>query len=170
MTGGASHRRSKNLNPNYLIFGIWCQLFLFGTINSMDGASEHQMIKPRGNKIREISPEELYSLGVQLPPNYGDGYVYFLLWPEINAVKIGSSKEPWRRRSEFTIPGLRLIALAQGGIPLERALHGFFEAYRLRGEWFRCAGPLNELLKGPNKLHNRRGYLLRQQRKQHRSP
>jgi hypothetical protein len=67
--------------------------------------------------------------------------VYFIHYPEANAIKIGYSADPGQRlRSLRTAcPGkLILLGTSPGNQETEAAWHRHYAGRRLQGEWFRC--------------------------------
>ena len=78
-------------------------------------------------------------------------YVYFAqtVEPTDGRVKIGCSYKPASRlvalASGSAYP-IRIAAVAPGDFSTERALHEFFAADRLHGEWFRCSERLLQVI------------------------
>jgi DNA-binding IclR family transcriptional regulator len=69
------------------------------------------------------------------------GYVCFMVNAERSAVKIGWTRDPWRRVGEVANEtpsgaGTALLAALPGRKHEERAMHERFGAHRLHGEWF----------------------------------
>ncbi len=76
-----------------------------------------------------------------------ESYVYFITDGE--AIKIGKANNPKSRLSALQTSHhkpLVILATMPGGEELERELHRIFDAYRLRGEWFRDCSPLREFI------------------------
>lgn len=72
--------------------------------------------------------------------------VYFIQCGSTGAIKIGISRNPWRRitKMQSDCPGeLSLLATLAGGRDEEEALHTRFAEARIRGEWY---SPTAELL------------------------
>lgn len=68
-----------------------------------------------------------------------DRWVYLIGSPRSGVVKIGVSKDPERRLRSLRTGSpvaLRLLWKKPGAEDLEEALHAYFSAYRVRGEWF----------------------------------
>jgi hypothetical protein len=74
------------------------------------------------------------------PPAPGGDWVYIVeIEADSRPVKIGTTRKPAQRMVglQNTIPfPLRLIALARGGRPLEKAWHRAFDRHHVRAEWF----------------------------------
>lgn len=67
------------------------------------------------------------------------GFVYCIKHHERNAVKIGFSKDPWKRLRQLQTGSSDMFTLFDklpGDRALERAFHKVFEDRRLQGEWF----------------------------------
>lgn len=73
-------------------------------------------------------------------------YVYFIRAGLSGPVKIGYSKNPFRRLIELqsgNADKLRLLAIHPGGAGLEKSLHRYFADCRALNEWF---DPTDEML------------------------
>lgn len=73
--------------------------------------------------------------------------IYFVLNGEF--VKIGVSDAPRKRIASLQTGSpfpLEVLAIVEGGYELEAELHRRFAAYRLLGEWFQYAPPIQELI------------------------
>lgn len=76
--------------------------------------------------------------------------VYFLR--DGDAVKIGHSVEPKKRRSQIsTCRPLELLLTIPGGREREAALHKKFARYRIKGEWFQMAPAILEFIEAKKK-------------------
>lgn len=67
----------------------------------------------------------------------GDPLVYFIKKPD--RIKIGLSKDPAKRLKALQTAQdypLELLAVMEGGSPLEHMLHEYFSEYCVRGEWY----------------------------------
>jgi len=80
------------------------------------------------------------------------GFVYFILalGRERTAVKIGYTNSSPHKRLKSLQTGssaeLMLVAVIEGDVSLERALHATFNAVHSRGEWFLLSGRLFSLV------------------------
>lgn len=72
------------------------------------------------------------------------GYIYYATSGD--RIKIGFSKNPWARISEFKVadPTISLVAVEQGAFDVEAQRHEQFKALHLAGEWFTFTGELIE--------------------------
>lgn len=80
--------------------------------------------------------------------NDNDCYVYFVTDGE--AIKIGKAINPKSRLGGLQTSHhkpLRILALMPGDEAVERRLHWKFEAYRIRGEWFRDCRPIRDFIR-----------------------
>lgn len=71
--------------------------------------------------------------------------VYFIRCKATGFVKIGISRNPWKRLSKMQsdCPGeLEILGCEPGGVVRECELHLRFAAERVRGEWFRASSDL----------------------------
>lgn len=79
--------------------------------------------------------------------------VYFATCREVNAVKIGSSFDPWGRLPEIQtgcpLP-ITIEAILPGGMEEEFQYHNRFEDAHLRGEWFTITEMIESIIE-----HNR---------------
>lgn len=67
------------------------------------------------------------------------GYVYFMTSPEIDAVKIGYSKNPWARISEVRRSygsSITVVATVKTVDKSESSVHSCLADFRKEGEWF----------------------------------
>lgn len=74
------------------------------------------------------------------PKNEQLGFIYFMLSPIMEQVKIGFAKNPEQRLRELQVGSadqLELILCHTGTINDEQELHRQFAAHRTNGEWFR---------------------------------
>ncbi len=79
------------------------------------------------------------------PPRHTRGFVYFMRIDGRGHVKIGFSKEPAKRLNGFgtSTPGTpQIVGFMSGTYETEKKLHKKYAALRVKGEWFRCEGPL----------------------------
>lgn len=75
-------------------------------------------------------------------------YVYFITDGE--AIKIGKANNPKSRLSGLQTSHykpLRVLATMPGGEELERELHRAFDAFRIRGEWFKDCREIRAFIK-----------------------
>lgn len=84
-------------------------------------------------------------------PELRDGTCYITRIPELNYVKIGSTKheDPKTRLKQLSASSPlehELLATLPGGEALELALHKVFQSYRTRGEWFTYKGDLKKFV------------------------
>lgn len=73
--------------------------------------------------------------------------VYFIRSGKV--VKIGMSDNVAKRMDQLKVSThrkLKLVALADGGMALEKELHARFAAYRIRGEWFRWSQEISDYI------------------------
>jgi hypothetical protein len=76
---------------------------------------------------------------VMTPEGDASGQVYVIGSPGSHIVKIGHSNAPKKRLWLLQVGSpveLRLLAVFVGGQALEAALHRYFGAFHVRGEWF----------------------------------
>lgn len=74
-------------------------------------------------------------------------FVYFARQGSL--VKIGMSVNPRERARKMQVGAteeIELLCAIPGGADVERNLHAAFEAYRVRGEWFRLEGHLADYI------------------------
>ena len=69
------------------------------------------------------------------------GFIYLAQASQTQWCKIGMSKQPYKRMQTLQVGSpLEIILLHRiytfDAIKLEKALHEYYDAYRLRGEWF----------------------------------
>lgn len=79
------------------------------------------------------------------PEDAPDGWQMVYVATHKDFIKIGTSKDPYRRMRELTgqyILPVRLFASFYGAEPLEGALHRHFTDQALGSEWFDVAGPV----------------------------
>lgn len=66
--------------------------------------------------------------------------IYFILDPAADAVKIGYTRSPGRRRFHQLKTGnpkpIVLLGMIEGSPTVEREIHDHFHPARMRGEWF----------------------------------
>jgi hypothetical protein len=75
------------------------------------------------------------------------GFVYAI--ESGDAVKIGWARDPRKRLSELNVGSPtehKLLGFIEGTQARERELHSEFRHHRIRGEWFRKAGPVLEFV------------------------
>ena len=66
-------------------------------------------------------------------------YVYFIEAVGTNRVKIGFSSDPYLRLQQIRTCSpfpVRLLAVIEGSVDLERAFHSQYDHKRIHGEWF----------------------------------
>ncbi len=82
------------------------------------------------------------------PASLYDGYVYYILEPAANRVKIGYSSNPWARLSELRNgnPTLQIEATERGSIDTEKQRHEQFASFRLECEWFTYSKEIKEFV------------------------
>lgn len=78
-------------------------------------------------------------------------YVYFAACQRdfVDAIKIGSAADPWKRVDELQMGcpyPIKLLGTMDGGAKDERRLHGFFEDSRMTPGWFRPDDDLIEYI------------------------
>ena len=76
--------------------------------------------------------------------------VYFVRRGARGPIKIGKAIDVENRMSQLqngNAEHLVLLGMIPGGDEKEREMHKRFAAYRMKGEWFRCAGELAEFVK-----------------------
>lgn len=91
-------------------------------------------------------PAPVLPAHVEPRPVRGVSYVYFLGGAG-GAVKIGYSRDVPSRLSRLRSGNptrLRLLAIVEGGEPLERSYHDRFEAARIDREWFKRTPEMSE--------------------------
>lgn len=101
-----------------------------------------------------IVPSAPKSLDEPRPPRQAKGkqsgsYVYFLLAPEVNAVKIGKTKNLLQRLQALQTGcpvRLSLLGWVPGYSVEEKVLHSYFDELWLLGEWFRHSDPLTQYI------------------------
>ncbi|WP_175992631.1 GIY-YIG nuclease family protein [Burkholderia vietnamiensis] len=79
----------------------------------------------------------------------GSNYVYYVVDTERDVVKIGISRNPWARIKDLQVGSaskFKLLATLKTDERSEKAIHKFFQATRLEGEWFRRCNALNSLI------------------------
>lgn len=68
--------------------------------------------------------------------------VYFIVAQEVGLVKIGFSKDPWRRfcklQTDSPVP-VELACFVEGDEAVEAQIHARYESARVRGEWFKLS-------------------------------
>jgi hypothetical protein len=86
-------------------------------------------------------------------------YIYFILNPRANMVKIGYSNNPERRLKALQVANcvpLRMLGYVEGNIYGERNLHALLKLYHTNGEWFRYTKEVRDVIrtamKAPHKL------------------
>ena len=82
----------------------------------------------------------------------GVSYLYFVESAALEAVKIGTAADPYRRLQILQVGSpdtLRLLGWIKfpAGEPMERNIHGLFKKSRLRGEWFKATPDLLEFIR-----------------------
>lgn len=81
--------------------------------------------------------------------NASDGWVYFLVAPEMGLIKIGFSTNPEKRINKQIHESVAtLICIGHYMAPgtAERHLHRHFRQYRIKGEWFRDCEEIRSVL------------------------
>jgi hypothetical protein len=79
----------------------------------------------------------------------GSNYVYYVVDTERDVVKVGISRNPWSRVKDIQVGSsskFELLATLKTTERSEKALHKFFAATRLQGEWFERSEALNSLI------------------------
>lgn len=82
--------------------------------------------------------------------------VYFVMAPSLGFVKIGYSADINMRFADLSCASpveLQLTHTIPGTPALEREMHARFRLFRVRGEWFRVAGALEQLLTDAAEAH-----------------
>lgn len=67
------------------------------------------------------------------------GSVYFILDADNNRVKVGHSRDPWKRLRQLQTGSsakLKLIGIIAGNAEVEKRLHADLREHRVQGEWF----------------------------------
>lgn len=87
------------------------------------------------------------------------GFIYFaqLGLRFSGPIKIGWARDPAQRVGELqmgTPDEIRLLSTLAGTSALEKQLHQFFAAHRIRGEWFRWSEDLWDLATGKERLED----------------
>lgn len=86
------------------------------------------------------------------PPEVGGPFVYFVMSPDKQAVKIGTAVNVRKRLAELQCGNyldLLYIGAIFGGPAVERQLHQEFASARLSGEWFK---PTKKVMRKINRL------------------
>lgn len=76
------------------------------------------------------------------------GFIYAIASDDL--VKIGWSKDPWRRLVKLRSDNAgecAMLGVVPGTQADEAALHREFDAYRVRGEWFEWWGPVSDFIR-----------------------
>ncbi len=78
-------------------------------------------------------------------------YVYFIRQADTGFIKIGRAADPWRRLPNIQVGSPQQLTLLgvvkEHGAFTESDLHDAFNVHHFRGEWFREAGSLAEVIK-----------------------
>lgn len=102
-------------------------------------------------RTRDYSSASSGKWGVKIQK---DSYVYFILCPAVNAVKIGYSTNLKSRISSLQTGNperLKLLTWMPGGRKEESILHNFFADYSVGvGEWFNYVGDLRKYIAAVN--------------------
>lgn len=75
--------------------------------------------------------------------------IYFIAMGDTDFVKIGYSESPSGRLRHLQTAHpheLTVIAKAHGNMRMERALQRHFASVKVRGEWFRLSGPIQQFI------------------------
>ena len=90
-----------------------------------------------------------YDLKMERPKKRG-GYIYFLLAENIDAIKIGFTrndiKERMRHYSCHSPYDFDLLKIIEGTMLEEAALHKRFVKYKIRSEWFVYSDEIKEFI------------------------
>lgn len=65
--------------------------------------------------------------------------IYFILNKNLNHIKIGYSKNPYKRIKTFETSNsneLEIVYIIDGNISLEKRIHKFFVNFNIKNEWF----------------------------------
>lgn len=96
---------------------------------------------------------ELLAASAPKSQGSGEGWVYYAQRGE--RIKIGTSLRPVDRAQLFGT----LLAVEPGGYPKELLRHWQFEAFRLRGEWFRDVPEIRSLIAECPRILNELRYI-----------
>ncbi|WP_050577733.1 GIY-YIG nuclease family protein [Sinorhizobium meliloti] len=124
---------------------------LWGAINAYNQAVREDHARTEKSYLEELAAESNKSIRADNKASRGNAkvldaandngvgsFVYFIT--DGDAIKIGKANNPKSRLSGLQTSHhkpLRILALMPGGEASERALHGKFHRYRIRGEWFK---------------------------------
>ena len=95
-------------------------------------------------------------------PDSECGFVYFILTPELNRVKIGHSKVPFIRMTDLQVYcpcKLKILGLFIGSRQMEQDLHEQFSADSVIGEWFEYSPDIQAHLECHQEQNILRDYL-----------
>jgi len=79
----------------------------------------------------------------------GSNYVYYVATTDSDVVKVGISRNPWSRVRDLqtgSAEQFTLLATLKTDARSEFAIHDFFKATRVKGEWFSRSPALNSLI------------------------
>jgi Meiotically up-regulated gene 113 len=94
---------------------------------------------------RLVTPKEFWSAIHEL------GAVYFARDDRTDMIKIGHSRDPWKRLSDLQVGNsnrLDLIGVIAASKEIEKLVHGNFPDGHARGEWFYDRGVISQWLMG----------------------
>lgn len=92
---------------------------------------------------------------------FDDVYIYFMLAPKLNAVKIGASVLPWERLRNIQVgcpEKLKLICTIGKVKRLdEKIIKNLFLEHRIEREWYKYEGGIKEVLENTVKEYKTQG-------------
>lgn len=156
ITVGAKYTKLKTIKGEWVVIRT-------GSIDSYREWT-HRLIKEYPDKFNTnfvIYQQSLTKDGRGLKyGTEGQEFVYFIGADDLEYVKIGRSKDVYKRLDgiQTSIPhDLKILLMIPGDKKAERAAHIRFEKYRKRGEWFVKAGPIERYI---NYINNKSGPFL----------
>lgn len=87
---------------------------------------------------------------IRLPKKPREGFVYFLLAPDIGRLKIGFSIDPSNRVGDLSTCSpvkLELLKTVKASSDLEQLLHHLLKKKKVHGEWFEATPGLLAFIK-----------------------